>query len=323
MGQLNSAYIQMENQDNNFAAKVFDYKQCGSWLSASDGPEVMGRGSLLQYLNILTADDSIKMAVTDLQFEHVTIFQGNAGGAANIGSYGKTREMGTGDETTNMWVDGLYAHRVLQKDEGFDGLGGLIVSRNGCFGSKITSSGIVNVHVPSLGGCFDDGQGGCSSDGTGGRLGPNVVYRLFSLGFACCSDHSSSQCPFASDSPQPDQYYENLYFKAWNNYVNPLDNNLFYDRGVDQISVKGWMKPIEVYDMADPDNQEQFVRTFSGQVDGEPDFWYAVNGFAPQQAPECASKGVNSCLFTGCSVSPACNVEYVGETDVDLKFPTH
>merc|ERR1712232_1257050 len=79
--------------------------------------------------------------------------------------------------------------------------------------------------------------------------------------------------------------------------------------GVDQISVKGWMKPIEVYDMADPDNQEQFVRTFSGQVDGEPDFWYAVNGFAAQlaAAASCSRRAASLLchvwsfsLFVGC-----------------------
>ena len=63
------------------------------------------------------------MAVTGITFQHITLFQGNAGGAANIGSYGKTREaLGAGGDTTRMSVDGLYAHRVLQKDAGFDGL---------------------------------------------------------------------------------------------------------------------------------------------------------------------------------------------------------
>lgn len=181
-----------------------DYKQCGSWLTASDGPEVMGTGSLLMYMNILTADDSIKMAVTGITFQQITLFQGNAGGAVNIGSY-------RDGLTTGMSVDGLYAHRVLQKGAAFDGKGGLIVTRNGCTGSKIKDSWITNLFVPSLGGVFENGDGG--------RQGPNVMfmYRLFSHGFCC----DKNTCPFMSDNPEPEQYYENIYFKRWRNYLNP------------------------------------------------------------------------------------------------------
>jgi len=137
-----------------------DYKQCGSWLTASDGPEVMGTGSLLMYMNILTADDSIKMAVTGITFQQITLFQGNAGGAVNIGSY-------RDGLTTGMSVDGLYAHRVLQKGAAFDGKGGLIVTRNGCTGSKIKDSWITNLFVPSLGGVFENGE-----SATAGAWGP-------------------------------------------------------------------------------------------------------------------------------------------------------
>jgi len=311
--QLNSAYKPMKNADNNYAVRVFDYKQCGSWLTASDGPEVMGQGSLLMYMTILTADDSIKMAVSGIAFQHITLFQGNAGGAANIGSYGKTRE--APGETTGMSVDGLYAHRVLQKDASFDGLGGLIVTRNGCYGSKVTNSWIKNVYVPSLGGVFQNGNGG--------RLGPNVMYRLFSLGFCC----DPKQCPFAAEKPQPEQFYEKIYFKSWNNYLNPVDDSEFYSLGVDQKSVKGYIKPIDMFDTSRPNDPGLYVKTYSGQIKDNNKFWYAVDAFPPvngQPSPDCRKRGVNSCYFTGCTIQAACNTRFEGITAgaVVVNFPT-
>ena len=235
----------------------------------------MGTGSLLMYMNILTADDSIKMAVTGITFQQITLFQGNAGGAVNIGSY-------RDGLTTGMSVDGLYAHRVLQKGAAFDGKGGLIVTRNGCTGSKIKDSWITNLFVPSLGGVFENGDGG--------RLGPNVMYRLFSHGFCC----DKNTCPFMSDNPEPEQYYENILFQEVEELLEPQGHSEFYSVGVDQNSVVGYMHTIDMYDTSNKHDDDLYVKTYSGQVQDDKEFWYAVNGFPP--APD--GSHLHTCMFS-------------------------
>lgn len=160
--ELNSAYYPVQSgnsggadyEANNKEVNVFDYKQAGSWLGESDGPEMMGADSKMDYAYLHICDDAIKVSAPGVQVSQATVLKGNSGGVVNLGSYGLNRGV------SGSQVSGAWAHRITHKksrpsnDPGM----GVVISRTcpvASIGSltnsgSLSDSGISNVYVPFL-----------------------------------------------------------------------------------------------------------------------------------------------------------------------------
>ena len=156
--ELNSSYVYLENppagDEYGKPVHVFDYKQVGSWLAQSDGPEVMGADSEITYSYLHIADDAIKISAQNVLFNQISVLKGNSGGVVNLGAYGLNRGV-EGALAENIWVP-----RITHYPNSDNALG-LIISRTcpyfpqsgapagtdpGLFGAGVNS-----LYVPSLG----------------------------------------------------------------------------------------------------------------------------------------------------------------------------
>lgn len=144
--------------------KLYDYKQLGSWVGQSDGPETEGWGTYFDKVYLHVNDDSVKVRSPQGAYHNVTVLQGDAGfpvsyayGYVNQGVYGS-------------FVDGLYAHRVIQpkpdqfpdlRNSPFAGLVWMAVSpaadnwyaplpQFGFDSPSFTNTGARDVYVPSF-----------------------------------------------------------------------------------------------------------------------------------------------------------------------------
>ena len=165
--ELNSKYLPVENDpdDYNKAASLFDYKQVGSWVGQSDGPELLGQETTVDFSYLHVADDAIKIAAPNVRFDNITVIKGNSGGVVNIGSYGKNRGV-NGALVENIWVP-----RVVQGDSSVNNIG-LVISNTCPYEQALTGATINTLYVPSL--------------GAGG--GPNSIRSLVQLGVVSCPD---------------------------------------------------------------------------------------------------------------------------------------
>lgn len=143
---------------------LFDVKTPGTFRDASDGPVVLSPGATLSYLYLQHADDSIKVYNDNQNFNHITLIQGNAGAAVDLGAYGFNQPI------TKASVTDVYIHRIAQGDPGYDGLNAVITTRHGAPDvikpHDISNVRISGVHIVNL-----------------GAKGPNVYFRKTAIGF--------------------------------------------------------------------------------------------------------------------------------------------
>ena len=163
--ELNSEYLPVEENPDayNEAASLFDYKQVGSWVGQSDGPELLGQETTVDFSYLHVADDAIKVAAPNVRFDNITVIKGNSGGVVNIGSYGKNRGV-DGSLVENIWVP-----RVVQGDSSVNNIG-LVISNTCPYEQALTGATIDTLYVPSL--------------GAGG--GANSIRSLVQLGVVSC-----------------------------------------------------------------------------------------------------------------------------------------
>jgi hypothetical protein len=219
---LNTPWNNFRDADpnaNNNAVKLFDVKAIANWKDASDGPEAMGANSLVQYVYIHTADDSIKAAVSGLTVEHATVLQGNVGGVVDFGSYGYSRPQPGASFQDNPWVvsgislSEVAVHRVTQINGGYDGLNGLFTTRNAAFdhsysgyGGNIIDVSLSGFRVADLGGIYIQGDG---------LKGSNSFYRAYALGFL-------PDGAFSSRNPSD---HAETWFKDWTFTFRQFDSD--------------------------------------------------------------------------------------------------
>lgn len=172
---------QVERFDNS-PAKFYDYRQLGSYIGQSDGPEIMSPSTSADLLYLHVNDDSVKLRASDSTFSNVTVLQGNAGFAASY-AYGYINE-----SVDNTTVTGLYAHRIVEsKGSAGDPNAGLVWmgvvpsadywftdSQTGTF--DLANTRVDNVYVPNL----DNGTGNMNSVSRGMAL--NVAAQLRGYG---------------------------------------------------------------------------------------------------------------------------------------------
>jgi hypothetical protein len=303
--EVNSYYMLMNSYDNNHGAVLFDVKTPGTWLDGSDGPEVMGgvnnyEKSYLGNCWLHIADDSLKMSASFWRAEEITLFQGNVGGIANIGAYGKARNFGLPydqSKVLHMSASNLYVHRITQGGEQtFDNKGGMVVTRNGCYGNEIRDVVISGIYVPSLGGIVKPG-------GDAGLMGPNTIFRWFSLGFDCVGD-------FAATSPQNSNMF-GISIISSNIYVEPLESSLFYNYPDTSVSELFMSIAFLYCDCSNEDGNGVCLEdrpcenptvspwTYANYADSAPRIyraaddsaWYTANGLTPPQETYASSGG--------------------------------
>lgn len=202
------------------ATTLFDVKTPGTFRGASDGPVVLSPGASLSYLYLHHSDDAIKVFADNQHFREITLIQGNAGAAVDLGAYGCNTPI-----TTGASVNGVYVHRIMQNGPGYDGLGGVITTRNRASGAEISNVRIADVHIVDL-----------------GKRGPNVYFRKTAIGFVPGgpfggSSHKTTTIshlsiePFRGLKPQDASQYS---FGATTSYYVRGGGRLLYNLGVGQ-----------------------------------------------------------------------------------------
>ncbi len=294
--QANSAYLGMAEGDNNQAARLFDVKTAGTWIQASDGPDVMGRNSRLSYLFLHHADDTLKASVSGWHAHDITVLQGNVGGLIDLGSYGYIR----GDHATGINISGVYVHRLAQIDQQYDHCcGALITTRNRYQGRNISNVSISGISIPNLGGVQ-------SLEGT---RGPNAIYRIFALGFFC-GDGSPTYGPDYCSSDRRDTEYSRLSLHTSSIHIAPLGKNLFYE--LNPKDGHGAMRSVSFLtaQSASDFNYANYNATAFKvyPLPDEPSYFYCIN--ADVEHPE---RGVDSDVISGVTKPSrlAANVEYL------------
>jgi len=171
--KLNGSAAQLNgfNADNpavveKTRVKVYDAKLY-TWFDGADGFEILAQNSVVMNSFVQSPDDSFKIAANGQQLIDNLVYQGNVGGALNMGVYG-TAPVNIKGGT----VSGLFVHRVAQPKDQYDERGGLIVIRQTRKGCNVQDVTVDRIFVPSLGG-WATGKG---------LKGPNVIYRLWAFG---------------------------------------------------------------------------------------------------------------------------------------------
>jgi len=206
--------------------KVFDFKRPGTWWDASDALEV-SKGSQVSFAYLHSADDAIKISAPSQQWKNITVLQGNAGSAVNIGSYGYN------SGTSGTTVDGVFIPRITQiLSNGlaqWDDRGGVITTRtcaqpNQLDGSQnVTGVTIKNVTLEALGGNPAAGKG------------PNSYVRPFAIG-VLGTKGPHSFCQFSDSSETSDVTIGDFEFTNFDFYQVPLKDTLFYDGNVNKAT---------------------------------------------------------------------------------------
>ena len=130
---------------SNRPARLFDVKTPGGWVDATDGPRVSSDGSRLRFLYLHHADDNVKIDSTAGQYEHLTLLQGNAGSAVELGTYGIGLER---NAVRDARAHGIYVHRIVQTSQD-DQLGSVLGSRTCPWGIKLQNISVSGVYVPA------------------------------------------------------------------------------------------------------------------------------------------------------------------------------
>ena len=195
---------------NSSPVKIYDYKQLGSYIGQSDGPEVMSPSTSADLLYLHVNDDSVKLRASDSTFSNVTVLQGNAGFAASY-AYGFINE-----SVNNTTVSGLYAHRIVEnKGTPGDPNAGLVwmgvdPSADYWFTEgqdnryKLANTRVDNVYVPNL----DNGTGNMNSVSRGMALNVSTKPRGYGP-FPTISDYEFYVGNFFPSPNNPETVYGN------------------------------------------------------------------------------------------------------------------
>lgn len=151
-------FIQLASDET---VSMFDVKTPGAFRGASDGPGILSPRATAKYLYLMHEDDAIKVFADEQHFSDVTLIQGNAGAAIDLGAYGYNKAIVKGSTVSNV-----YVHRIMQLGAGYDGLGGVITTRNKATGPEISNVTISGVYIADL-----------------GPKGPNRYFRKTAIGF--------------------------------------------------------------------------------------------------------------------------------------------
>lgn len=103
------------NDIANSPVKLFDFKQVGSWLGASDGPDVGAPKSFMDFTYYQAADDTIKLEASNQTYQNATILQGGIGGIM-LGMYGVTYDGVQGAQVKNVVVPWVWQN-IANKDK--------------------------------------------------------------------------------------------------------------------------------------------------------------------------------------------------------------
>ena len=213
---------------NNHPVKSFDFKMVGNWIGASDGLDVQGDRSLLKYIYLHVADDSLKISARNIAYEQTTVLQGDVGtgGLVHLGSYGTAR-----NGTQGSVIDGVYAHRITHKRDtkqngsGFYGAA-LVAAQTCTFGSNVEDTTVKNLRVnnldrdiSSVNRPFNIGLGSSFGLDCGDSKQPTTVTKLTFIDFAIYLDPESDTTLFKRSAGPGDVSNINFFEGAVN--TNP------------------------------------------------------------------------------------------------------
>ena len=322
--QLNSPFASdIYSQTFSHPAKLYDFKFVGNWIEGSDGPDMMGRGSSSSFTYTHTSDDNVKIAAPDTKREHLTLLQGSAGCAINLGSYG----MGDID---NSVADGVYIHRVLYRKNdvwnGCGGYGGVVCTRScGQNPNGLRDATVSNLFIPELGPNDSGANSVAVPFGIGvqesgffcGNTPAVDAYPIRNLVFQNIAIHPEPSCK--------SKIYDNSGKVQWGTSDTP--SAIFYDREKSDIMTcdfRGTVKYSEdsayfVCGFENEDEAEKKCLTTNG-IGGVPNVDYDIaNGANPNiEFPYCDDSVPSSQPSEVPSISAAPSGEFAPSTSPSL-----
>jgi len=198
---INAGYRPLsDSADSNRPARLTDVKTPGGWMDAADGPNLLGDGSVISFAYLHHADDLLKLSASNVKYTHITALQGNVGSVVELGNYGLGLR---NKQVVGSSVHGLYVHRIVHANGGWDGNGGVFGSRtcpNGITFKDITVNDLV---IP-------------------GFSGANTVGQLFAIGTL------SGSAAFCGGS-NGDNIFDSFTFLRWRIYLNPSMYSKFFN----------------------------------------------------------------------------------------------
>lgn len=204
-----------QNKDFNKKAFVYDVKQIGNWPDAADGIELYGDGSSAWHTFQQCTDDCLKLQANDVTFFATTLVSGSVGGAVNSGAYGDL--WGHSLDLHNMKADGVWCHRCIHVNGGYDKYSGIV--RIGSCPKKgfIMKNVVVNdLYIPSYGGNI-----------------VNFVDALFSMGSL---DPDSDFCKIKKEDAAGPEMYDSS-FSNFHIYVQPTRQSQLYANYKDGFTI--------------------------------------------------------------------------------------
>jgi|GEM_PF-3782376 len=224
--QLNVAQFgfQGSREANNTPVVVNDFKQVGSWMDATDGPDIGSDGAIESNLYYQITDDSAKLEAQSQSLKNVTLIQGGVGGVM-LGMYGVTR-----DGIDGSVVNGVYVPRIIQQpnDTTYSVYGathGLISTRT-CpryyqgFEADTVMPSIANATVENV-------KVFALTDHSAAAIEPNYLDSLAAVGVGGSSGYCSSS--FDTKTIAPDFTFGPLHLYGLQSDIAPQEPFIFYD----------------------------------------------------------------------------------------------
>ena len=97
-----------DGDSSNSTVNMLDFKQVGSWMDATDGPDIGSDNASMQYSYYQINDDSVKVEAQKQKYNHATVLQADVGGIM-LGMYGVVR-----DGINNSDVSDISFPRITQ-----------------------------------------------------------------------------------------------------------------------------------------------------------------------------------------------------------------
>ncbi len=241
---INAQYALVDQSNKmpaNNVGKLFDVKTPGTWTDAADGPNLFGDGSSITWSYLMAADDLIKVSASNSRYVHNTLIHGNTGSAILLGNFGSGLINGGVQHAT---IDGVYAHyffhNTADDQQGEGAKTGVVGAQTCVYGGTLNFEDIQvsRVMIPNLG-----------SD----QL--NRVNRAVALG--AFGDNVQSFCGEFGGSGEVS--YQNIRFKNWDIFQEPLQDSLFWAGNNDDDSRPTVnFHDIDFYDTSSSDLWSQF-----------------------------------------------------------------
>ena len=97
-----------DGDSSNGTVNMLDVKQVGSWMDATDGPDIGSDNASMQYSYYQINDDSVKVEAQKQKYNHATVLQADVGGIM-LGMYGVVR-----DGINNSDISDISFPRITQ-----------------------------------------------------------------------------------------------------------------------------------------------------------------------------------------------------------------